>query len=343
MMKIRLFVSIGLGIAMLAGFPARAENQPALPPPDFPALAASIRGAFDEHLFDPVLIESGQCDAFFRRLDDIAALAVDENSFEREFKTAAALLPFSHVELKRSPVELAQLLTGLDQMRVGPKAVQFSISDGIATLRVRTMMGLDTIDAIEAAYAGIAQQEPRALIVDLRGNSGGAFAIIPLIEHLISTPVDAGWFFGRAWRNQHREPPTVSDALAVQPWTGKSLLEFWQAVTSEPVVRIQFRPRAVTYAGPVFVLIDGQSASATEIAIAALKTAGRVTVIGEPTAGRVLSQLPQDVGQGYKLSLPVGDYISASLGRLEGRGITPDVTCPSREAPKIAIDLATKS
>lgn len=342
MMKTRLLLLIGLGSALFAGLAAHAENQPALSSPDFPALAASIRGAFDEHLFDPALIESGQCDAFFHRLDEIATQATDESTFESEFKTAAALLPFSHVELRRSPVELTHMLTGLDQMQVGPKAVQFSIADGIATLRVRTMMGLDTIDAIEAAYAEIARQEPRALILDLRGNSGGAFAIIPLVEHLIAEPVEAGWFFGRPWRNQHREAPTAADALAMQPWTGKSLLEFWHAVTSERVVRVQFRPRAVTYAGPVFVLIDSKSASATEIAVAALKTASRVTIVGELTAGRVLSQLPLDVGQGYKLSLPVGDYVSASLGRLEGKGITPDVACPARDAPKTALELATK-
>jgi hypothetical protein len=32
------------------------------------------------------------------------------------------------------------------------------------------------------------------LIIDLRRNGGGAFAVVPLIAHLIDDPIDAGLF-----------------------------------------------------------------------------------------------------------------------------------------------------
>ncbi|MFZ9683058.1 MAG: hypothetical protein ACO3DQ_07640 [Cephaloticoccus sp.] len=208
-----------------------------LPATNFPKLVDGIHRAMADQLFSPNALGADAGADFFTRLDSLARTATDDEAFTAGFKEAATLLPFSHVELRRSATPLPEQLTYLDQMRTGPKSVQLRAEDGIAVLRVRTMMGVDTIEAITAAYGELAANPPRALIIDLRGNTGGAFAVIPLVEHLIEQPVDAGWFFGRRWWEAHDSSPTARDALEIAPWRGYSLLSFWHDVTREPLLR----------------------------------------------------------------------------------------------------------
>ncbi len=49
-----------------------------------------------------------------------------------------------------------------------------------------------------------------SLIIDLRNNTGGTFAGIPLIGHLIKDSIDAGLFVSRKWWKNHSEFPNFS-------------------------------------------------------------------------------------------------------------------------------------
>ena len=64
-----------------------------------------------------------------------------------------------------------------------------------------------------------------------------------------------------------------------------------------------------------------------------------VTVIGETTEGAMLSQKMYDLPSGLQLSLPIADYYSARIGRIEGKGVTPDVTIDQRLAMDVALSL----
>ena len=52
----------------------------------------------------------------------------------------------------------------------------------------------------------------------------------------------------------------------------------------------------------------------------------------------MLSQKLFDVSGGFLLSLPIADYYSAHSGRIEGRGVTPDIETPAEDAMGIALD-----
>lgn len=209
--------------------------------------------------------------------------------------------------------------------------------DDTAVLTVDTMMGVDTIEQIDAAFVEICQRNARVLIVDLRANTGGAFAGVPLVGHLIEAPLDAGVFVSRAWARAMDRPPSRADVAGVPPWTGWSLTAFWRDVQASPSMRIQFRPRVPHYAGPVAVLVSGRTASAAEMTADALRACGRATLIGERTAGRMLSQKPFDLPHGLQLLLPVADYHSLATGRIEGAGLRPDVAVPAAGALEAAL------
>ena len=88
------------------------------------------------------------------------------------------------------------------------------------------------------------------------------------------------------------------------------------------------------------MLTSRRTASAAELAADALKANGRATIVGEATAGRMLSQRMYDVPGGLQLSLPIADYHSRNGGRVEGKGVQPDVPTKADDALARALALA---
>jgi len=63
-------------------------------------------------------------------------------------------------------------------------------------------------------------------------------------------------------------------------------------------------------------------------------------VVGEPTAGAMLSSETFELSDGWHLVVPVADYIAADGVRLEGRGVEPHVSVSAEDALRKALGLA---
>ena len=83
-----------------------------------------------------------------------------------------------------------------------------------------------------------------------------------------------------------------------------------------------------------------KSASATEFAVETLAREKNVTIIGETTAGEMLSQKMFDLPLGLQLSLPIAEYYSSRIGKIEGKGVVPDIVIDANLAMDLAIALA---
>jgi carboxyl-terminal processing protease len=137
------------------------------------------------------------------------------------------------------------------------------------------------------------------LIIDLRGNGGGS-----LTEALELT----GLFI--------EEGPVVQ----VKDSFGKVEVE----VDPDP---------AVVYTGPLAVLVDRNSASASEIFAGAIQDYGRGIIIGEATFGKGTVQtlidldryVPGDDTQLGRLRLTMAEFYRISGGSTQLRGVEPDI------------------
>jgi len=307
---------------------------------DYPAILAAFDAVVASRLFSPSDLQQPAYAVFRTRLGQIAAVATNDLDLLFGFDWLWQNDPFSHFQLKRSQQSAEELFAFFDSYRVGFEAATVEFDGKIATLKVRTMMGADTIEQIVAAYERIAVEQPSALIIDLRGNGGGAFAVKPLVEHVIDEPVDAGYFLSQVWNRGHDRLPAMEEIFAATPWVGWSISAFWKSVQEAEILRIQFHPATPNYDGPVFVLVDAASASATELAADAFRSSGITTIIGQPTAGEMLSQSMFDVADGFIVSLPVADYYSVANGRIEGAGVPVDIATGSDEALDKARQLA---
>ena len=99
----------------------------------------------------------------------------------------------------------------IDSLHIGDHGVSLEFAEETAILTVTTMTGVDTKEQVYEAYKDIASNNAKSLIIDLRNNTGGTFAGIPLVGHVLTDSLDAGMFVSRKWWTNHREVPTIGD------------------------------------------------------------------------------------------------------------------------------------
>jgi carboxyl-terminal processing protease len=132
----------------------------------------------------------------------------------------------------------------------------------------------------------------KALIIDLRGNSGGLLATLyPLGGMLTDRPVS----FGTSIYRRGSEELKIS-------------------------------PKVKHFTGRVIVLVDEQSMSAAELFSAGLQESARAVVIGERTAGLALPAVTVRLATGAMFEYPVANFKTAKGKTLEGSGIEPDIS-----------------
>lgn len=130
----------------------------------------------------------------------------------------------------------------------------------------------------------------RGVIIDLRGNMGGIGAMAMGMS---------GWFIPEKGRN-----------------LGTMYLR-------DNEIRFTVSPRALTYDGPVAILVDCVSASTSEIMAGGLKDLGRARIFGGRTAGAALPSMIERLPNGDGFQYAIANYISHSGDVLEGDGVGP--------------------
>ena len=151
-----------------------------------------------------------------------------------------------------------------------------------------------------------------ALILDLRGNGGGSGA---MAEVIVGSFMKTKTVIGRT-----------------ETRTGKPVtLAFGIVKIASPEASVPGKPDA--YAGKVAVLMDADSASASEATAAALQSTGRAIVVGEVSCGCLLAFLGYAaLPGGGELAFSEIGFINAKGERIEGRGVIPDVVVERKRA-----------
>lgn len=85
---------------------------------------------------------------------------------------------------------------------------------------------------------------------------------------------------------------------------------------------------------PMVVLVNGSSASASEILTGALKDYKKATIVGEKTFGKGIVQtiIPMDKGEGLKLT--ISEYFSPNGNKIHKQGVKPDLEIKLDEKAK---------
>jgi carboxyl-terminal processing protease len=199
-----------------------------------------------------------------------------------------------------SPIELTirragqadEISVSLVRETIRTQVLRWSMEGEVLVLRLASFTGA-TRPLLEKAIAeATATRQPRGVVLDLRGNGGGMFRQAVMTADAFLSEGEIVSLRGR----------TASRRA-------------WQADAAEVLSGV-----------PIVVLIDGRSASASELVAAALQENGRATVMGQRSFGKgsVQSVVPLGADKGA-LRLTTSLYYGPSGRSVQRAGVGPDI------------------
>lgn len=154
-------------------------------------------------------------------------------------------------------------------------------------------------EQMQRAIQDLNRQQVNAYVLDLRGNPGGLLT--------------AGVEIARMWLENGSIVRTVDRQGASEEIKANKT-----ALTQRPLV----------------VLVDGNSASASEIVAGALQDNRRAVIVGSQTFGKALVQSVHNLSDGSGLAVTVAHYYTPKGTDISHRGITPNVKIDLTDAQK---------
>jgi len=169
------------------------------------------------------------------------------------------------------------------------------LEDGIGYLRI-TQFNQPVAAALDRALDELRDQGLRALIIDLRNNPGG----------LLTAAVQVSQRF-----------LPRGELIVTTEGRDNRVLQTFRARGLRHLVDL-----------PLAVLINGGSASASEIVAGALKDHRRAVLVGEKSFGKGSVQTVIPLADGSAIRLTTAHYYTPSHRRIQDRGIEPDIVVP---------------
>ena len=200
-----------------------------------------------------------------------------------------------------TPIALLVRREGLEQDFLVPlvrevirtRILRWSMEGEVLVLRLAQFAG-SLKPLIDAAIAeASAQRQPQGIVLDMRGNPGGS------VTQAVAA-ADAFLTRGEIVSMRGRTPGNTRS---------------WSADAAESLPGV-----------PMVVLINGGSASASELVAGALQDNGRATVMGERSFGKGSVQTISSLGEGLgALRLTTALYYTPSGRSVQRTGIGPDI------------------
>ncbi len=163
------------------------------------------------------------------------------------------------------------------------------VDDGIGYIAV-SEFDLVTYDQYKQALEELESQGMRSLVVDLRNNPGGNY-------------------------------DTVCDILDLMLPKGLIVYTKDKAGNKDE----KFSDDEHQFELPLVVMMNGNSASASEIYGGAIQDYGIGTIVGTQSYGKGVVQQIFDLKDGTSVKLTIAEYFTAKGRNIHGKGITPDV------------------
>jgi C-terminal processing protease CtpA/Prc len=215
---------------------------------------------------------------------------------------------------------------------VEPKLVETRhLENGLGYLKVAMfpgMVGVEVANDISQAVEGLGKID--SLIIDLRGNTGGGIGALRVMSLLTPGRIPVGFAVDktRVTPNLDFEKPRFRRFNSI-PTSKKALwtlaLKFAPSMLAKtPIVLETEGLGRKEFHGRVTLLVNRHTASAAEMIVAFARENKLARIIGEKTAGKLLSATSVKVGQGFRLALPTGAYYTWNGSVLEGTPIEPD-------------------
>jgi carboxyl-terminal processing protease len=191
-----------------------------------------------------------------------------------------------------------------DRIEIHPVREEYRVEAQVPVGYVRlTQFSANAADEMREAIQILEEKSVKGYILDLRSNPGG----------LLYASIE----IARMWIDDGKIVSTVDRQGVVDEEKAKG-----RALTDKPLV----------------VLVDGGSASASEILSGALQDNKRATLVGTQTFGKGLVQSVRPLGDGSGLAVTIAKYLTPSGRDINKLGIVPDVVLELAETDREALN-----
>ncbi|RLB45682.1 MAG: peptidase S41 [Deltaproteobacteria bacterium] len=183
------------------------------------------------------------------------------------------------------------------------------LGDDIGYISIKSFQG-NTYEDMRRALSQLHREGMRGLVLDLRDDPGG------LLDQAVRVS-DAFLSSGNIVTTASNDPTQRDEKFARQDGT-------------EPDY-------------PMIVLVNGGSASASEIVAGALQAHDRALIVGQRTFGKGSVQVLYDFQDGSALKLTIAQYLTPGDVSIQGVGIVPDIAIDPMTVDREDMDLAVNS
>ncbi|MCX7614725.1 MAG: S41 family peptidase [Clostridiales bacterium] len=181
-----------------------------------------------------------------------------------------------------------------------PNFENYSVEPGIEYMRLAMFNGTDTLNRFNQAYSELAKKGTKVLILDLRGNPGG---LVSMAEEII---------------NDFVPDKDVKLFAAINRRAKNGLYVYSSSGTGIKLNNI-------------YILVDKNSASASEITAGSLRDLGYAKLIGTNTYGKSTGQIHLGLTNGDTVVITTQQHILPKGKAFEGVGLTPDYVVKNYE------------
>ena len=196
----------------------------------------------------------------------------------------------ARLTIKRQGVEEPFVVEVVRQKIEMPTVESKMLDDGIAYLKLAEF-NAQAASKLKADLQSLLAEEPRGLILDLRDNPGG---FLHVSVEIGSQFVGEGSILVEKLKDgQHRDYPAQNGGLATDI--------------------------------PLVVLVNGGTASASEIVAGAIQDAGRGVLIGEQTLGKGSVQLSHYLSDSSELRVTIARWFTPNGRAIHEEGLAPDI------------------
>ena len=184
-------------------------------------------------------------------------------------------------------------------------SVRFEMKEDIAYIHI-THFSRQTDEELAPVLVSLAEKEAKGIILDLRSNPGGLLdEVIDITSHFLT------------------------EGVVVSVVDNKGGKVFHDVKTGEVVTDL-----------PVVILVNGFSASGSEVLSGALQDYGRATVAGSKTFGKGSVNVLRELENGSAIYITTARWLTPNGRPIEGEGIEPNIELEleGEEAVQWAID-----
>ncbi|MBV7439825.1 hypothetical protein KRX57_00150 [Weeksellaceae bacterium TAE3-ERU29] len=278
----------------------------------------------ENNIYNQSFLKSKDWKKFKKKMNKLSKKIKDDLELQIAFFAITRDFPFSHYYLYDSrPENKKHNNTSFADIR--------EINNETCVLKVKRFSGSEK--QMDSLISIIDDKKYKNLIIDLRNNPGGNYlTAFPLAEYIIDKPFIAGVFPNKNWYKEFDRVPTKEDYSNFAEFSGGTMDEWFDKANQNYGVYLKILPSKKHFEGKVYILTNKNTGSTCEPFVYGLKAHNYATIIGENTAGAMLSSNEFKIENEIILRIPLNDFITYSGERIDKKGVEPNIKVKSEKA-----------